>query len=75
MRFVKQLRNGKSVVRVITDEASGKRIRQQFQLNRSAKNVCWQRYHLPVNGDKSLAVKINDQLTLKEVLTIISKTI
>jgi hypothetical protein len=47
--------------------------RQHIQLNKKANKICWERYNLPMNGDKSKAIKINDSLNLREVLDIMKR--
>lgn len=47
--------------------------RQHIQLNKKAQKICWERYNLPINGDKSKGIKINDSLSLREVLSIVER--
>ena len=70
--IIKQLRQGKNIKRIIT--YCGKRTMQYFQLNKNEKNVCWEMYHLPTNGDKSQAILHNSYLSLKGVVSIINST-
>lgn len=70
--IIKELRQGKNVRRIIT--YCGQRTMQHFQLNKKEKFVCWEMYHLPINGNKAMAILHNSYLPLKGVVSIINST-
>lgn len=49
--------------------------RMVFQINKKANCVCWERWQLPINGDRSHAVKLNCILSLRDVCNIIESNI
>lgn len=65
-QIIQKLRQG-DVIQIITPTLQ----REQIQLNKSESFVCWERFTMPVNGDKSRAKKLNERLTLKEVVQIV----
>jgi hypothetical protein len=69
--YVLRLRKGENIQRIVT--YCGQKVREHIQLNKKAKGICWMRYVMPVNGDRSRAVLHNYSLSLKEVLNILSK--
>jgi hypothetical protein len=69
--YIKRLRNGEIIQRVIT--YCGVKLVEHIQLNKKADCICWQRYAMPTNRDKSKAVKWNEYLSLKDVLNILDK--
>ena len=68
---VKRLRNGENIQRLIP--YCGQRVRQHIQLNKKEKFVCWERYMMAANGDRSTAVLHNSYLSLKDVINILSE--
>lgn len=69
--YIKRLRNGKTIQRLIT--YCGVKVVEHIQLNKKADTICWQRYAMPTNRDRSKAVKWNNYLSLKDVLNILDK--
>jgi len=70
--IIKKLRQGKNVRRITT--YCNQKVMQHFQLNKKEKFVCWEMYHLPINGDKSKAILQSSYLPLKGVISIINST-
>lgn len=66
---IKKLRNGENIQRLTTYQ--GVKQVMQIQLNKTTPFICWQRFYMPVNRDKSKALEHNSCLTLKEVLRIL----
>jgi len=64
--IISKLRHG-DIVQIITPSKQ----REQIQLNKKEKSVCWERFTMPINGDKSAAIKLDSKLTLRQVIAII----
>lgn len=64
--IISKLRHG-DIVQIITPSKQ----REQIQLNRKETSICWERFTMPINGDKSRAKKLDSKLTLRQVIAII----
>lgn len=64
--IISKLRHG-GIVQIITPTKQ----REQIQLNRKETSICWERFTMAINGDKSCAIKLDSKLTLRQVVAII----